>query len=64
MMRSLGSFITGGSSLSEEAQASRAVQNGQPAKGPDAQTFPIGTHYFGALNSRQLKPGAEPEPRR
>jgi len=32
MIRYSGSFITGGSSLSEEAQASRAKQNGQPVK--------------------------------
>jgi len=48
-----GSFSTGVSSLSEEAQASRAAQNGQPVEGADTQTFPVGTHYFGALNPQQ-----------
>ena len=48
-----GSFSTGGGSLSEEAQASRAAQNGHPVKDIDTQTFPIGTHYFGITNSQQ-----------
>ncbi|VVB64010.1 Uncharacterised protein [uncultured archaeon] len=48
-----GSFSTGGGSLSEEAQASRAAQNGQPVKGADAQTFSIGTRYFGTMNPQQ-----------
>jgi hypothetical protein len=48
-----GSFSTGGVSLSEEAQASRAAQNGQPVKDVDTQTFPIGTRYFGTTNPQQ-----------
>lgn len=48
-----GAFSTGGGSLSEEAQASRAAQNGQPVKDSDASTSTIGTHYYGALNPQQ-----------
>ena len=47
-----GSFSTGGGSLTEAAQASRAAQNGQSVN-TDTQTFPIGTRYFGATNSKQ-----------
>ena len=47
-----GSFSTGGGSLTEAAQASRAAQNGQPVN-TDTQTFPIGTRYFGPTNSQQ-----------
>lgn len=48
-----GAFSTGSGSLSEEAQASRAAQNGQPVKDSDASTSTIGTHYYGALNPQQ-----------
>lgn len=48
-----GAFSTGGGSLSEEAQASRASQNGQPVKDSDTSTSTIGTHYYGALNPQQ-----------
>ena len=48
-----GSFSTGGGSLSEEAQASRATQNEQPAKNTDTPTSSMGTHYYGALNPQQ-----------
>ena len=48
-----GSFSTGGSSLSEQAQASRAAQNGQPVMDTDTSTSSMGTHYYGALNPQQ-----------
>jgi hypothetical protein len=48
-----GSFSTGGGSLSEEAQASRAAQNGHPVRDIGTQTSPIGTRYFGTTNSQQ-----------
>lgn len=48
-----GAFSTGGGSLSEEAQASRAAQNGQPLKDSDTSTSTIGTHYYGAMNPQQ-----------
>ena len=47
-----GSFSTGGGSLTEAAQASRATQNGLPVNA-NTQTFPIGTRYFGPTNSQQ-----------
>jgi hypothetical protein len=48
-----GYFSTGGGSLSEQAQASRAAQIGQPVKDTDTPTLPIGTHYYGAMTSQQ-----------
>lgn len=48
-----GSFSIGGGSLSEEAKASRAAQNGQPVKNTDTPTSSMGTHYYGALNPLQ-----------
>ena len=48
-----GYFNTGGSSLTEEAQASRAAQNGQPVKETDTQTASMGTQYYGASNPQQ-----------
>ena len=48
-----GYFITGGKSLSEEAQASRAAQNEHPVKDTDIQTTSIGTQYFGPMNPQQ-----------
>jgi hypothetical protein len=52
-----GSFSTGGGSLTEEAQASRAAQNGQPVKDTDTTTFPIGTRYFGTTKSHKTAHG-------
>ena len=48
-----GSFSTGGGSLSEQAQASRAAQNGQQVKDTGTSTSSMGTHYYGALNPQQ-----------